>query len=99
MEALEKLTIFTEAGGTLVLVGDTPEHGLRLEQEDAIAALMEKLSDQPHLDRLNSTNLIEALEGIAHRDLTVRITGYSAVFVDMVKRAQDDIIRREEMAE
>lgn len=35
----------------------------------------------------------------AHRDLTVRITGYSAVFVDMVKRAQDDIIRREEMAE
>lgn len=35
----------------------------------------------------------------AHKDLTVRITGYSAVFVDMVKRAQDDIIRREEMTE
>lgn len=34
----------------------------------------------------------------AHRDLTVRITGYSAVFVDMVKSAQDDIIRREEMS-
>lgn len=33
----------------------------------------------------------------AHRDLMVRITGYSAVFVDMIKAAQDDIIRREEM--
>ncbi len=33
----------------------------------------------------------------AYRDLTVRITGYSAVFVDMVKSAQEDIIRREEM--
>ena len=31
----------------------------------------------------------------AHRDLTVRVTGYSAVFVDMNKKAQDDIIARE----
>lgn len=33
-----------------------------------------------------------------HRDLMVRITGYSAVFVDMEKHAQDDIIRREIMS-
>jgi formate C-acetyltransferase len=32
-----------------------------------------------------------------HRDLMVRITGYSAVFVDMAPHAQDEIIRREEM--
>ena len=32
-----------------------------------------------------------------HRDLMVRITGYSAVFVDMARHAQDEIIRREEM--
>ena len=32
-----------------------------------------------------------------HRDLMVRITGYSAVFVDMAKHAQNEIIRREEM--
>lgn len=32
----------------------------------------------------------------SHRDLMVRITGYSAVFVDMGKRSQDEIIRREE---
>ncbi|MDQ1326828.1 MAG: hypothetical protein QG641_108, partial [Candidatus Poribacteria bacterium] len=35
----------------------------------------------------------------AHRDLMVRITGYSAVFVDMCKNAQDEIIRRQEMEE
>lgn len=33
----------------------------------------------------------------SHRDLMVRITGYSAVFVDMSKKAQNEIIRREEM--
>jgi len=35
----------------------------------------------------------------AHRDLMVRITGYSAVFIDMCRRAQDEIIRRQEMEE
>jgi formate C-acetyltransferase len=34
-----------------------------------------------------------------HRDLMVRITGYSAAFVDMTRDAQDEIIRREEMGE
>lgn len=33
----------------------------------------------------------------AHRDLMVRITGYSAVFVDMGQSAQKEIIRRAEM--
>jgi len=33
-----------------------------------------------------------------HRDLMVRVTGYSAAFVDMSAGAQDEIIRREEMA-
>jgi formate C-acetyltransferase len=33
-----------------------------------------------------------------HRDLMVRITGYSAAFVDMSEAAQNEIIRREEMA-
>ena len=32
-----------------------------------------------------------------HRDLMVRITGYSAAFVDMTRTAQDEIIRREEL--
>ena len=31
------------------------------------------------------------------RDLLVRITGYSAIFVDMSKGAQDEFIRREEL--
>jgi formate C-acetyltransferase len=33
----------------------------------------------------------------AHRDLMVRITGYSAVFIDMCRKAQDEIIRRQEL--
>lgn len=33
----------------------------------------------------------------AYKDLMVRITGYSAVFVDLSRDAQNDIIRREEM--
>ena len=33
----------------------------------------------------------------AHRDLMVRVTGYSAVFVDMARHAQDEIIRRQQM--
>jgi formate C-acetyltransferase len=33
----------------------------------------------------------------AYRDLMVRITGYSAAFVDMEEYAQNEIIRREEM--
>ena len=32
-----------------------------------------------------------------HRDLLVRITGYSAIFVDMAKGAQEEFIRREEL--
>ncbi|MBQ9151989.1 MAG: hypothetical protein IJX72_07040, partial [Clostridia bacterium] len=73
VEALEKLTVFVEAGGTVILVGDTPEHGLRLEQEEAIAALMEKLADQPKLTRLSNTNLIEILDRVTHRDLTLSV--------------------------
>jgi formate C-acetyltransferase len=33
----------------------------------------------------------------AYRDLSVRITGYSAIFVDMAPSAQEEIIRRDEL--
>ena len=33
----------------------------------------------------------------AYRDLSVRITGYSAIFVDMAPGAQEEIIRRDEL--
>ena len=33
----------------------------------------------------------------SYRDLMVRITGYSAIFTDMSKRGQDEVIRRDEM--
>ena len=34
-----------------------------------------------------------------YKDLMVRITGYSAVFVDMSPSAQEEIIRRDEIGE
>ncbi len=33
-----------------------------------------------------------------YRDLMVRITGYSAMFVDMTIAAQNEIIRRDELS-
>ncbi|MBQ4113221.1 MAG: hypothetical protein IJD38_10535 [Clostridia bacterium] len=73
VEALEKLTVFTRAGGTVILVGDTPEHGLRLEQEEAISALMAKLEGQPSMTTLKPTALIDLLEEKAHRDLNISV--------------------------
>ena len=73
VEALTKLTHFTEAGGTVIFVGETPEHGLLLEQEDAITALMAKLDSQPRLKNGAGTQLIQTLEKLSHRDLSVQV--------------------------
>lgn len=44
---------------------------------------------------LDAEQLIEAqLSPAEHRDIRVRVTGYSGVFVDICKRLQDDIIER-----
>lgn len=73
VEALETLTRFCEAGGTVIFVGNTPEFGLRLEQEASIAALMARLSDQPALSLGSGKELISLLDGLTHRDLTVSV--------------------------
>lgn len=53
---------------------------------------------QLQITSVDPKHLVEAQENPdLHRDLVVRITGYSAVFVDMEKHAQDDFIRREVM--
>lgn len=51
---------------------------------------------QLQISAVESEELLEAQKHPEkYRDLMVRITGYSAIFVDMTKQAQDDIIRRE----
>ena len=67
-----------------------------------LAALLRTYFDmgglQVQLSVVDTAELREAqLHPEQHRDLMVRITGYSAVFVDMAPHAQDEIIRREEM--
>lgn len=53
---------------------------------------------QVQLSLVDTAELRDAQEHPnVHRDLMVRITGYSAAFVDMAREAQDEIIRREEM--
>ena len=54
---------------------------------------------QLQVTSIDPKQLIEAQKNPdQHRDLMVRVTGYSAVFVDMDKNAQNDIIRREVMS-
>jgi len=73
--------------------------------EDGLATLMSLLRTffdmggmQVQLSVADTDELRSAqLNPEEHRDLMVRITGYSAVFVDMCKNAQDEIIRRQEM--
>lgn len=71
VEALTKLTHLVEAGGTVMLVGDTPVHGLLPGQEETVAALMGKLEGQPAFKSGTTHYLIEALDKVSVRDLTV----------------------------
>ena len=69
---------------------------------DKLCALLRTYFDmgglQVQLSLVDTDQLREAqVHPEQHRDLMVRITGYSAAFVDMTKTAQDEIIRREEM--
>ena len=65
-----------------------------------LAALLRTYFDMGGLQvQVSLTDTEELLRAQTHpeeyRDLMVRITGYSAVFVDMSQTAQDEIIRRE----
>ena len=69
---------------------------------DRLAALLRTYFDMGGLQVQFSFADVEELRDAQthpehHRDLMVRITGYSAAFVDMARHAQDEIIRREEM--
>ncbi len=79
----------------------------RLVEEDegltCLATLLRTYFDLGGLQvQLSIADTAQLRDAQAHpetyRDLMVRITGYSAAFVDMSKQAQDEIIRREEMA-
>jgi pyruvate-formate lyase len=71
---------------------------------DRLSALLRTYFDmgglQVQLSIADTAELRDAqINPEAHRDLMVRITGYSAVFTDMCRGAQDEIIRRQEMDE
>lgn len=60
-----------------------------------ISAYFEMGGLQIQLSSVDKELLLDAQKNPdAHRDLMVRVTGYSAVFVDMCQKAQDDLIAR-----
>ena len=60
-----------------------------------IAVYFEKGGLQIQLSSVDKELLLDAQKKPdMYRDLMVRVTGYSAVFVDMCKKAQDDLISR-----
>ncbi|MBQ8742482.1 MAG: hypothetical protein IJZ03_03860 [Clostridia bacterium] len=60
-----------------------------------LSVYFEKGGLQIQLSSVDKELLLDAQKNPEmHRDLMVRITGYSAVFVDMCKKAQDDLISR-----
>jgi pyruvate-formate lyase len=70
------------------------ENGLHL-----FSALLAAYFNQGGLHAQVSTTTAEQLKKAKenpseHRDLRVRVTGYSGLFVDMCERLQDDIIAR-----
>ncbi|MBO5777969.1 MAG: hypothetical protein J6R82_00210 [Clostridia bacterium] len=70
------------------------DEGLR-NLANILAVYFEKGGLQIQLSAVDRELLLDAQKDPdAHRDLMVRVTGYSAVFVDMCKKAQDDLIKR-----
>jgi hypothetical protein len=76
VEALEKLVLFKEAGGTVIFVGDTPVHGLNSGEDEAISALMAKLQDSPTYT-VNSRSLYSDLNQYVSRTITVSASSSS----------------------
>lgn len=81
-------------------VSVTPRHfagGDGLEDlADIMSAYLESGGLQLQISGVERETLLEAQkEPERYRDLMVRVTGYSAVFVDMCRRAQDDLIARD----
>ena len=101
LRSVAKLPLDRIASGALN-VRVQPKLFVGEEGLDRLAALLRTYFDLGGLQiQLSLADVDELRDAQAHpehhRDLMVRITGYSAAFVDMARHAQDEIIRREEM--
>ena len=101
LQSLAKLPLVGVQSGTLNIRID-PQTAKGDAGLDKLAAALRTYFElgglQVQLSFANAEQLREAQQNPqAHRDLMVRVTGYSAVFVDMSESAQNEIIRRAEM--
>jgi formate C-acetyltransferase len=102
LNSVSKIDFSTCAAGTLnirmpknLVAGDD---GL-----DRLMILLETYFENGGMQaQLSIADTAELRDAQAHPenypDLMVRVTGYSAVFVDMCRKAQDDIICRDEVS-
>lgn len=83
-------------GGPLnVLVSASTTRGKEELLGKALRTYLDRGGLQVQVSTVDKEVLLDAQEHPEqYRDLTVRITGYSAYFVDMSKGAQDEVIRR-----
>jgi formate C-acetyltransferase len=64
---------------------------------DLVKAYFEKGGFQVQFNMVDSSEMVDAQEHpTSHRDLVVRVSGYSAQFIDLSDTAQDEIISRTE---
>ena len=83
-------------GGPLnVLVHPTSIRGKEELLGKALRTYLDRGGLQFQVSTVDKEVLLDAqIHPEQYRDLTVRVTGYSAYFVDMSKGAQDEVIRR-----
>ena len=83
-------------GGPLnVLVDSTLMRGKEKLLGKALRTYLDRGGMQVQVSTVDKEVLLDAqAHPERYRDLTVRVTGYSAYFVDMSKGAQEEIIRR-----
>ena len=82
-DALRKLVDFRQAGGTIIFVGDKPEHGLSAGQDGEIATLMGRLSDCGSFSGTGN-QFKKALSESVSRPVTLTRTDSSVISGDFI---------------
>ena len=86
------------AASLLIALGQAPAHAASLAGRADVDAYIDQISRQHGLNRdeVRATLLAAQREPAKHRDLIVRVAGYSDYFINLTPELQDEIIRRTE---
>jgi len=102
LRSVSKLDNVLDSNGSLLNVKLSPLHagrrGRRHPEAHGLPAQLLSLGRAAHpVQRVDKATLVDAqVHPENHRDLVVRVAGYSAMFVELSRPIQDDIINRTE---